>query len=131
MKARKRFFLLFFIAFLALIHFAINKLNKSFVKNITINESMIETKQNFYEMKNIFRLKNERKKSSINSSKKCSMNTCFDFKLCQNLNELKIHLYNPLINSNSNKLSESFQKILTIIQNSKYYEKDPKKGIYY
>jgi hypothetical protein len=131
MKARKRFFLLFFIAFLALIHFAINKLNKSFVKNITINESMIETKQNFYEMKNIFRLKNERKKSSINSSKKCSMNTCFDFKLCQNLDQLKIHLYNPLINSNSNKLSESFQKILTIIQNSKYYEKDPKKGIYY
>lgn len=92
---------------------------------------MIETKQNFYEMKNIFRLKNERKKSSINSSKKCSMNTCFDFKLCQNLDQLKIHLYNPLINSNSNKLSESFQKILTIIQNSKYYEKDPKKGIYY
>ena len=54
-------------------------------------------------------------------SSKCRMETCFDYTRCQN--GFKVYLY-PI----EEKVSHSYNKIITSIQDSRYYTTDPKEA---
>ncbi|MGH0124363.1 UNVERIFIED_CONTAM: hypothetical protein FKN15_018394 [Acipenser sinensis] len=65
----------------------------------------------------------ERRESRANiyKNRKCRMDTCFDFSLCQR-SGFKVYIY-PL--QKGEKISESYQKILTTIEESRLYTSDP------
>ncbi|MGH0131018.1 UNVERIFIED_CONTAM: hypothetical protein FKN15_022213 [Acipenser sinensis] len=65
----------------------------------------------------------ERRESRANiyKNRKCRMDTCFDFSLCQR-SGFKVYIY-PL--QKGEKISESYQKILTTIKDSRLYTSDP------
>ena len=52
---------------------------------------------------------------------KCRMETCFDFSVCKN--GFKVYVY-PV----EDKISHSYSKIITSIQDSRFYTKDPKEA---
>ncbi|MBN3325628.1 EXT1 protein, partial [Atractosteus spatula] len=59
-------------------------------------------------------------RNNIYKSTKCRMETCFDFSLCQS--GFKVYVY-PL--QKGEKISESYQKILMVIEESRFYTTDP------
>ncbi|XP_018598070.1 exostosin-1 [Scleropages formosus] len=59
-------------------------------------------------------------RNHIYKSRRCRMDTCFDFSLCRNA--FKVYVY-PL--PKSERVSESYQKILTAIEESRFYTTDP------
>nr|XP_014351975.1 PREDICTED: exostosin-1-like [Latimeria chalumnae] len=60
-------------------------------------------------------------KANVYKSQKCRMETCFDFSLCQRRG-FKVYLYPK---QKGEKVSESYQKVLTTIEESRYYTSDP------
>ncbi|XP_023652819.2 exostosin-1 [Paramormyrops kingsleyae] len=56
----------------------------------------------------------------IFQNRRCRMDTCFDFSLCQN--GFRVYVY-PL--PKGEKVSESYQKILTAIEESRFHTTDP------
>ncbi|XP_016365364.1 exostosin-1b isoform X1 [Sinocyclocheilus rhinocerous] len=66
-----------------------------------------------------------RQKRDVNSSvykgKKCRMQSCFDFSLCQR-NGFKVYVYPQ---QKGEKISESYQNILSTIEGSRFYTSDP------
>ncbi|XP_026087729.1 exostosin-1b-like [Carassius auratus] len=66
-----------------------------------------------------------RQKRDVNSSvykgKKCRMQSCFDFSLCQR-NGFKVYVYPQ---QKGEKISESYQNILATIEGSRFYTSDP------
>ncbi|KAK1171808.1 exostosin-1-like [Acipenser oxyrinchus oxyrinchus] len=60
-------------------------------------------------------------RANIYKNRKCRMDTCFDFSLCQR-SGFKVYIY-PL--QKGEKISESYQKILTTIEESRLYTSDP------
>ncbi|XP_051881274.1 exostosin-1-like [Pristis pectinata] len=63
-------------------------------------------------------------KANVYKNRKCRMETCFDSSLCQR-NGFKVYIY-PL--QKGEKISESYQKILTTIEDSRYYTSDPRQA---
>lgn len=63
-------------------------------------------------------------KANVYKNRKCRMETCFDSSLCQG-NGLKVYIY-PL--QRGEKISEGYQKILTTIEDSRYYTSDPRQA---
>uniref|UniRef100_A0A8C6KTG4 Exostosin glycosyltransferase 1 n=1 Tax=Nothobranchius furzeri TaxID=105023 RepID=A0A8C6KTG4_NOTFU len=59
--------------------------------------------------------------SGLYTGKRCRMETCFDFSLCER-NGYKVYLYPQL---KGEKLSESYQNILASIEGSRFYTPDP------
>ncbi|XP_030637856.1 exostosin-1 [Chanos chanos] len=59
-------------------------------------------------------------RNNIYKSRRCRMDTCFDFRRCENA--FKVYVY-PL--QKNEKVSESYQKILSAIQESRFYTTDP------
>ncbi|KAG7460957.1 hypothetical protein MATL_G00204500 [Megalops atlanticus] len=59
-------------------------------------------------------------RNNIYKSKRCRMDTCFDFSLCQR--GFKVYTY-PL--QKGEKISESYQKILAAIEESRFHTSDP------
>ncbi|KAJ8270695.1 hypothetical protein GJAV_G00118140 [Gymnothorax javanicus] len=59
-------------------------------------------------------------RNNIYKSKRCRMETCFDFSLCQS--SFKVYIY-PL--QKGEKISESYQKILAAIEESRFHTTDP------
>ncbi|XP_052388622.1 exostosin-1b [Carassius gibelio] len=66
-----------------------------------------------------------RQKRDVNSSvykgKRCRMQSCFDFSLCQR-NGFKVYVYPQ---QKGEKISESYQNILATIEGSRFYTSDP------
>ncbi|KAL1256147.1 hypothetical protein QQF64_014208 [Cirrhinus molitorella] len=66
-----------------------------------------------------------RQKRDVNSSvykgKRCRMQSCFDFSLCQR-NGFKVYVYPQ---QKGEKISESYQNILSTIEGSRLYTSDP------
>uniref|UniRef100_W5NN83 Exostosin GT47 domain-containing protein n=2 Tax=Lepisosteus oculatus TaxID=7918 RepID=W5NN83_LEPOC len=62
-------------------------------------------------------------RNNIYKSTKCRMETCFDFSLCQS--GFKVYVY-PL--QKGEKISESYQKILMAIEESRFYTTDPRQA---
>uniref|UniRef100_A0A8C1M148 Exostosin glycosyltransferase 1b n=1 Tax=Cyprinus carpio TaxID=7962 RepID=A0A8C1M148_CYPCA len=66
-----------------------------------------------------------RQKRDVNSSvykgKRCRMQSCFDFSLCQR-NGFKVYVYPQ---QKGEKISESYQNILSTIEGSRFYTSDP------
>ncbi|XP_076158211.1 exostosin-1b [Alosa pseudoharengus] len=66
-----------------------------------------------------------RQKRDVNSSvykgKRCRMDSCFDFSLCQR-NGFKVYVYPQ---QKGEKISESYQNILSTIEGSRFYTSDP------
>ncbi|XP_075070089.1 exostosin-1 [Mixophyes fleayi] len=59
--------------------------------------------------------------SSVYKGKKCRMESCFDFSLCKR-NGFKVYTYPQ---QKGDKISESYQNILSAIEGSRYYTSDP------
>ncbi|XP_030074182.1 exostosin-1 [Microcaecilia unicolor] len=59
--------------------------------------------------------------SSIYKGKKCRMESCFDFTLCKR-NGFKVYVYPQ---QKGEKISESYQNILSAIEGSRFYTSDP------
>ncbi|XP_051518999.1 exostosin-1b-like [Myxocyprinus asiaticus] len=59
--------------------------------------------------------------SSVYKGKKCRMQSCFDFSLCQR-NGFKVYVYPQ---QKGEKISESYQNILSTIEGSRFYTSDP------
>ncbi|KAM4539864.1 exostosin-1b [Odontesthes bonariensis] len=66
-----------------------------------------------------------RQKRDVNTSvykgKRCRMDSCFDFSLCQK-NGFKVYVYPQ---QKGEKISESYQNILSAIEGSRFYTSDP------
>ncbi|XP_034747365.1 exostosin-1b [Etheostoma cragini] len=66
-----------------------------------------------------------RQKRDVNTSvykgKRCRMDSCFDFSLCQK-NGFKVYVYPQ---QKGEKISESYQNILSSIEGSRFYTSDP------
>ncbi|KAL7382133.1 hypothetical protein ABVT39_017329 [Epinephelus coioides] len=66
-----------------------------------------------------------RQKRDVNTSvykgKRCRMDSCFDFSLCQK-NGFKVYVYPQ---QKGEKISESYQNILSTIEGSRFYTSDP------
>ncbi|XP_051246233.1 exostosin-1b [Dicentrarchus labrax] len=66
-----------------------------------------------------------RQKRDVNTSvykgKRCRMDSCFDFSLCQK-NGFKVYVYPQ---QKGEKISESYQNILATIEGSRFYTSDP------
>uniref|UniRef100_A0A671RTL7 Exostosin-1b n=1 Tax=Sinocyclocheilus anshuiensis TaxID=1608454 RepID=A0A671RTL7_9TELE len=66
-----------------------------------------------------------RQKRDVNSSvykgKRCRMQSCFDFSLCQR-NGFKVYVYPQ---QKGEKISESYQNILSTVEGSRFYTSDP------
>ncbi|MBN3279694.1 EXT1B protein, partial [Polyodon spathula] len=63
-------------------------------------------------------------RANVYKNRKCRMDTCFDFSLCQR-SGFKVYIY-PL--QKGEKISESYQKILTTIEESRLYTSDPRQA---
>ncbi|XP_051991958.1 LOW QUALITY PROTEIN: exostosin-1b-like [Xyrauchen texanus] len=59
--------------------------------------------------------------SSVYKGKKCRMQSCFDFSQCQR-NGFKVYVYPQ---QKGEKISESYQNILSTIEGSRFYTSDP------
>ncbi|XP_074842841.1 exostosin-1 isoform X1 [Carettochelys insculpta] len=59
--------------------------------------------------------------SSVYKGKKCRMESCFDFTLCQK-NGFKVYVYPQ---QKGEKIAESYQNILAAIEGSRFYTSDP------
>ncbi|XP_059365456.1 exostosin-1b-like [Carassius carassius] len=59
--------------------------------------------------------------SSVYKAKRCRMQSCFDFSLCQR-NGFKMYVYPQ---QKGEKISESYQNILSTIEGSRFYTSDP------
>lgn len=59
--------------------------------------------------------------TSVYKSKRCRMHSCFDFSLCQK-NGFKVYVYPQ---QKGEKISESYQNILSTIEGSRFYTSDP------
>ncbi|XP_016136891.1 exostosin-1b [Sinocyclocheilus grahami] len=59
--------------------------------------------------------------SSVYKGKRCRMHSCFDFSLCQR-NGFKVYVYPQ---QKGEKISESYQNILSTIEGSRFYTSDP------
>lgn len=59
--------------------------------------------------------------SGIYTGKRCRMDSCFDFSLCEK-NGFKVYIYPQ---QKGEKLSESYQNILSSIEGSRFYTPDP------
>ena len=62
-------------------------------------------------------------RTNIYKSRRCRMDTCFDYSLCER--GFKVYVY-PL--AKGEKISESYQKILTAIEDSRFYTTDPQEA---
>ncbi|PWA15015.1 hypothetical protein CCH79_00008613 [Gambusia affinis] len=58
---------------------------------------------------------------SVYRGKRCRMDSCFDFSLCQK-NGFKVYVYPQ---QKGEKISESYQNILSTIEGSRFYTSDP------
>uniref|UniRef100_A0A7N6BKM0 Exostosin glycosyltransferase 1 n=1 Tax=Anabas testudineus TaxID=64144 RepID=A0A7N6BKM0_ANATE len=58
---------------------------------------------------------------SVYKGKRCRMDSCFDFSLCQK-NGFKVYVYPQ---QKGEKISESYQNILSTIEGSRFYTSDP------
>jgi len=61
----------------------------------------------------------------------CRMSNCFDFSKCKPGEKLKIHIYPEVSKVDPSDISPIYQKILTIIESSSYYEPDFDKACLY
>ncbi|XP_071387808.1 exostosin-1b [Centroberyx affinis] len=59
--------------------------------------------------------------TSVYKSKRCRMDSCFDFSLCKK-NGFKVYVYPQ---QKGEKISESYQNILSTIEGSRFYTSDP------
>uniref|UniRef100_A0A672PIU7 Exostosin-1b-like n=1 Tax=Sinocyclocheilus grahami TaxID=75366 RepID=A0A672PIU7_SINGR len=59
--------------------------------------------------------------SSVYKGKRCRMQSCFDFSLCQR-NGFKVYVYPQ---QKGEKISESYQNILSTVEGSRFYTSDP------
>ncbi|KAM4631179.1 exostosin-1b [Polymixia lowei] len=59
--------------------------------------------------------------TSVYKAKRCRMDSCFDFSLCQK-NGFKVYVYPQ---QKGEKISESYQNILSTIEGSRFYTSDP------
>lgn len=59
--------------------------------------------------------------TSVYKNKRCRMESCFDFSLCQK-SGFKVYVYPQ---QKGEKVSESYQNILTTIEGSRFYTSDP------
>lgn len=62
-------------------------------------------------------------RNNIYKSRRCRMDTCFDFSRCER--GFKVYVYPP---AKAEKISESYQKILTAIEDSRFYTTDPQEA---
>ncbi|XP_061598091.1 exostosin-1b [Cololabis saira] len=67
-----------------------------------------------------------RQKRDVNSSayrgRRCRMDSCFDFSLCHRTGGFKVYVYPQ---QKGEKISESYQNILSTIESSRFYTSDP------
>ncbi|KAM9838296.1 exostosin-1b [Aulostomus maculatus] len=59
--------------------------------------------------------------TSVYKGRRCHMESCFDFSMCR-LNGFKVYVYPQ---QKGEKISDSYQSILSIIEGSRYYTSDP------
>ncbi|KAK6323615.1 exostosin-1b [Coregonus clupeaformis] len=59
--------------------------------------------------------------TSVHKGKRCRMDSCFDFSACKK-NDFKVYVYPQ---QKGEKMSESYQNILSIIEGSRFYTTDP------
>nr|XP_033788938.1 exostosin-1 [Geotrypetes seraphini] len=59
--------------------------------------------------------------SSVHKGKRCRMESCFDFALCER-NGFKVYVYPQ---QKGEKISESYQNILSAVEGSRFYTSDP------
>uniref|UniRef100_A0AAY4DIB2 Uncharacterized protein n=1 Tax=Denticeps clupeoides TaxID=299321 RepID=A0AAY4DIB2_9TELE len=62
-------------------------------------------------------------RNNIYKSRRCRMDTCFDFSLCRR--GFKVYVYPE---AKGEKISESYQKILTAVQESRFHTADPREA---
>lgn len=63
--------------------------------------------------------------TGIYKDSRCRMETCFDFARCQALSAFRVYIYPP---EKSERVSESYRKILTSVAESRYYTSDPREA---
>lgn len=122
MQAKRRYFLLVFVscAFLAFWYFG------SYHLRHTEDLSFIEELQDYLDIAALETTGNlmnarESKPFSIKDKSQCRMETCFDFSRCER--DFKVYVY-PQEESSS----PSYQKLLNILLESRYYTADPKEA---
>ncbi|XP_068612099.1 exostosin-1a-like [Brachionichthys hirsutus] len=62
--------------------------------------------------------------SAVSAGKHCRMDSCFDLSPCER-NGFKVYIYPP---SKEEKISETYQNILSAIEESRFYTPDPRKA---
>lgn len=123
MQAKKRYLLLFVsCAFLAYWYFGGYRLKSSTSRSIFVEEQLPEF-VNVNEVCTGSIIKDHSDKSVIakNNNIKCSMENCFDFGRCQK--GFRVFVYPPEDNSAP---SPSYQKLLNVLMESRYYTADPR-----
>lgn len=126
MQAKKRYLLLVFLccAFLAYCYFGVYRL-----KAKTIYERDNDHFRTFVDTNGLQGLTGNiggarlRGKITSGSAELCRMETCFDFTRC--IGSFKVYIYPPLDNIVS---SNSYQKLLKVISESRYYTANPKEA---
>lgn len=135
MKAKKRYFLLFFVIFIFFLYHSTfyqhgdskRSTNKT---NLPFNISFYTQNRTDYYSSTIFHdkiIKNTQF-PHVGTDTKCRMETCFDFSRCSissSDQNIKIHLY-PI--HEKQIVNPTFLKIYNFIRTSKYYEPNPNKG---
>lgn len=119
MQAKRRYLLVFVVAFLAFWYFGGYHLRRN--QDININ---IDNLPNYVSMNVIdtgYLVKGRGR--FFEDSKNCRMETCFDFSKCQK--DFKVYIYPQ---EDSSVSSPSYLKLLNVLLESRYYTADPREA---
>ncbi|VEN57738.1 unnamed protein product [Callosobruchus maculatus] len=120
MQAKRRYLLVFVVAFLTFWYFGSHHLRR--------HEEPVDESDELQEYINLDSLAagyslNGRQHTVINNKKNCRMETCFDFSRCKR--DFKVYVYPQ---EDSSVPSPSYLKLLNVLLESRYYTADPREA---
>nr|CAH7726377.1 unnamed protein product [Callosobruchus chinensis] len=120
MQAKRRYLLVFVVAFLTFWYFGSHHLRRH---EEPVDES--EELQEYIHLDSLATgyLLNGRQHTVINNKKNCRMETCFDFSRCKR--DFKVYVYPQ---EDSSVPSPSYLKLLNVLLESRYYTADPREA---
>ncbi|XP_076262706.1 exostosin glycosyltransferase 1 ttv [Rhynchophorus ferrugineus] len=121
MQAKKRYFLIFVVAFLTIWNFGGYQLRHKPTTPFDIEQ--LSSYVNLDSINTGYTIGKDRHLLQTDARVHCRMETCFDFSKCEK--DFKVYVYPQ---EESNVPSPSYQKLLNILLESRYYTSDPKEA---
>lgn len=118
MQAKRRYLLVFVVAFLTFWYFGGHHLRHNEEMSFEIKMLPEYVSMNLIQTGYLVR---ELEKIATDDKKHCRMETCFDFSKCKE--DFKVYVYPP---EDSSVPSPSYLKLLNVLLESRYYTADPK-----